>query len=221
MAEKKIEIDSINVNRATIHIQGTGTLILNAMNARNTRSLIGERSESGGKKLREEPNMWEDLATSIRWARPINQEPFCITDSYRQMNEEKMLQLLSENKPCISAFGLKKSWCQAVVRNELDKYATKFDNAVNIVAINNLIPVDFSSWSYEECLMSPKRGAPILVRLNRFSGWSADITLDYTTHVYSLGTIVSVVRMAGFGLGIGSGRSSGYGRYEITEVTGG
>ena len=215
---QEITINPINIKVATIHIEGTGTLVLNRMNARNTRSLVGERSEAGSKKVREEPNLWEDLATSIHWQIPLSQEPFCIIDTYREMDEQKMLQLLNKNKPCISAFGLKKSWCQAVVRNEIDKYGTKFDNAVNIVAINNLIPISFSSWSYEERLMSPKRGAPVLVRLNQFSGWSADIPISYCDHVYSLSTIVNVIRMAGFGIGIGSGRTSGYGRYEVPTI---
>ena len=66
--------------------------------------------------------------------------------------------------------------------------------------------------------MSPKRGAPVLVRLNRFTGWSAVFTIQYTGAVYSLEQIVNIINMAGFSIGIGSGRTSGYGRYHVENV---
>ena len=126
--------------------------------------------------------------------------------------------LLKNNAPCISAFGIKKSIGQAVVRNEIDKYATKVDNAVNIVAERNLVPITFAKWTLEETLMSPKRGAPVTVRLSHFSGWKAAFNMDYTDHVYSLEQLCNFINLAGFGLGIGSGRTSGYGRYHIVDI---
>jgi hypothetical protein len=66
--------------------------------------------------------------------------------------------------------------------------------------------------------MSPKKGAPVLVHLNRFSGWSATFDVSYVDSVYSLEQIVNIINLAGFGLGIGSGRSSGYGRYHVENV---
>ena len=66
--------------------------------------------------------------------------------------------------------------------------------------------------------MSPVRGKPALVRMNRFSGWSAEFTIQFTENVYSLEQIINIINLAGFGLGIGSGRTSGYGRYHVEEV---
>ena len=129
-----------------------------------------------------------------------------------------LLDMLKNNAPCISAFGLKKSFGQAVVRNELDKYSTKIDNAVNVLGEKGLIPVEFTEWFVDERLMSPKRGAPITVTLNHFVGWKANFTISYTDHVYSLEQIVNIINLAGFGLGIGSGRTSGYGRYHVVDV---
>ena len=179
------------------------------MNARNVRGLIAEDR----KKIREVPNPWEDTITAINWRDPL---PF--KNTYEECDEKAMLTLLKENAPCISAFGLKKSFGQAVTRNEIDKYSTKFDNAVNVSASMGLVPITFSSWRLDERLMSPKRGAPITVRLNHFGGWAANFCIDYTDHVYSLDQIVTVINLAGFGLGIGSGRSSGYGRYKVVDV---
>ena len=198
----------MNVKHVRIFIEGDSDLVLNKMNARNTRALTGDR-----KKVREEPNPWEDLITAIHWRDPL---PF--KDSYKECSEEWMYKLLKENAPCITAFGIKKSIGEAVVRNEIDKYKTKLENAINIIAPRGLIPVTFAEWGYEEKLMSPKKGAPVTVRLNHFCGWKADFQMDYTDHVYNLDQLVSFINMAGFGLGIGSGRTSGYGRYHVVDV---
>jgi hypothetical protein len=204
-----ITIDSINVKHASIVVEGDSDLVLNKMNARNTRTLLAEDR----KKIREVPNQWEDLITAIHWRDPLGCE-----DTYTECNEEMLHDLLQNNAPCISAFGLKKSFNQAVVRNEIDKYATKFDNAVNVIAPRGLVPVTFAEYSVDERLMSPKRGAPVTVRLSHFEGWKAEFRIDYTDHVYSIEQIVNIINLAGFGLGIGSGRSSGYGRYHVVDV---
>ena len=85
---------------------------------------------------------------------------------------------------------------------------------MNIIARNNLIPIKFTEYFLDEKLMSPKKGSPVLTRLNRFTGWSADITISFLENVYSEEQIISIVNLAGFGLGIGSG----YGRYKVTSI---
>lgn len=207
--ENEIIIAKMNVKHAQIFIEGDSDLVLNKMNARNTRALLADDR----KKIRETPNQWEDVITAIHWRDPLNCQ-----DTYAECNEEMMMKLLSENAPCITAFGLKKSIGDAVVRNEVDNYKTKLDNAINIIAPRGLIPVTFTQWALDERLMSPKKGAPVTVRLSHFCGWKANFQLDYTDHVYSLEQLVNFINMAGFGLGIGSGRSSGYGRYHVVDV---
>lgn len=214
MATKKtddriIALEPIKVKYATIFIEGDGDIVLNKMNARNERAL----NDRDDKKVREVPNKWEDLTTALHWRDPLQ-----YVDTYTQCCEEELSRLLAENAPCISAFGLKKSWGQAVVRNAIDTYSTKFDNAVNIIADRGLIPIQFTEWSCDERLMSPKRGKPVKVYINHFGGWKAAVKIAYTEHVYSLNSIVNIINLAGFGLGIGSGRTSGYGRYHVTDI---
>lgn len=211
MAKKEtgITLAHINVKTAEILIEGDSDLVLNKMNARNTRILTAEDR----KKIREVPNKWEDIITAINWRDKLPTD-----NTYADCDEAMLMKLLQENAPCISAFGLKKSFGQAVVRNEIDKYATKFDNAVNVIAPRGLVPVTFADYSIDERLMSPKRGAPINVCLSHFGGWKASFTIRYTDHVYSLEQIVNIINLAGFGLGIGSGRSSGYGRYHVSGL---
>lgn len=210
---EEIVVKEIKVEHAIIVIEGKGDLVLNKMNASNTRQLIADDRKTQAVWESQHKNKWEDIITSIHWRDGIPVE-----NTNEECTEELFYDMLMNNAPCISAFGLKKSWGQAVVRQEIDKYSTKFDSAVNIVANGGLIPIKFAEWRLDEKLMSPKRGAPITTRLNHFIGWSAEIPIEYTTNVYSINEIMTIVNYAGFSLGIGSGRTSGYGRYTISSV---
>ncbi len=211
--ETEVVIKKINVEHATILIEGKGDLVLNCMNASNTRQLIAEDRKTQGVWEAQHKNKWEDIITSIHW-----RDSLPVDDTNKECSEELLKFLLENNAPCITAFGLKKSWGQAVVRQEIDKYSTKFDSAVNIVTNGGLIPIKFAEWKLDERLMTPKRGAPITTRMSHFVGWSAEIPIEYTTNVFNLSAIMTIVNYAGFSLGIGSGRTSGYGRYTIKDV---
>lgn len=207
--EKIISVEPIKVERATVFIEGDGDLVLNRMNARTIRELTAARD--GEKTVKQVPNIWEDIITAVHW-----RDGYPMKDTYTESTEEVLQKMLLENAPCITGFGLKRSFCQAVVRNEVDTYSTKFDNAMNVT--NRLEPITFAEHFVDKTLMSPKRGAPVLVYINRFSGWRSQIHITYTENVYSLQQIVNIINMAGFGLGIGSGRSSGFGRYHVYDV---
>lgn len=199
------------VKRATITIVGDSDLILNKMNDVTTRQLTEQRKDKA--KNIEKPNEWESTITAIHW---INGAP-------TEFSEETMMDCLNpeKNAPCITTFGLKKSFGEAVTRNKISTYSTEFRATMNVVGVkDNLIPIQFTNYYLDEKLMSPKKGAPVLVRLNRFSGWSAKFEIAYMDNVYSLEQIVNIINLAGFGLGIGSGRSSDYGRYHVASVEG-
>ena len=206
MKTETIEIKRIDVKQVTVKIVGDGDLILNKMNDVSARQLTDQRKNKA--KDMEVPNEWEQIITALHWR---DGKP---TD----FSEQGLIDALKNNAPCITAFGLKKSFGEAVVRNEIDKFKTKFDPSVNIIAKGNLIPIKFTEHYIDEKLMSPVRGKPVLVRMNRFSGWSAEFTIQFTENVYSLEQIINIINLAGFGLGIGSGRISGYGRYHVEEV---
>ena len=212
--EEKIVLKEMNFKYAVIHIEGDGDLVLNKMNASNTRQLVADDRKAQGLWESQHKNKYEDIITSIHWRDGIPVE-----DTNAECCEDLLHWMLDNNAPCITSFGLKKSWGQAVVRQEVDKYSTKFDSAVNIVSNGGLIPIKFAEWKLDERLMSPKRGAPITTRLNHFAGWSAEIPIKYTENVYSITEIATIINYAGFSLGIGSGRTSGYGRYHISNIT--
>lgn len=206
MKKEIIELKPLGNRFMEVTIVGDSDLVLNKMNDVNARQLIDKRKDKA--KGTEKPNVWEGIITSMHW---LNGKP---TD----FSEDGLLKALKENAPCITDFGLKKSFGDAVVRNEIDKYKTKFDANVNVVSKGGLVPIKFSEHFIDEKLMSPKKGSPVLVNLNRFSGWSATFTVSYMENVYSAEQIINIINLAGFGLGIGSGRTSGFGRYHVDGV---
>jgi hypothetical protein len=203
---KEVVIKPIKLETATITIEGDTDLILNKMCRRAHDELVDKRKDKA--KTIQSANVWDDIITSMHWRDQLPEGEY---------TEETMHDLLQNNAPCISAFGLKRSLGDAVVRFEIDQYKTKFDANVNIVAVNGLIPITFCEHCVDEKLMSPKgTGSQVLTRFNRFTGWRAKFTVQYIEGgTYGLEQILQVINLAGFGLGVGSGRSSGYGRFHI------
>lgn len=207
--KKMLELKPIVKKTAIVTIAGDTDLVLNKMNDPTAKALTDARKDKA--KSLEKPNEWEMVITAMHWLKG-KPEGFSEKGLKAALNPKN-------NAPCLTGFGLKKSFGDAVVRNEIAPYATKFMASVNIIGQgDNLVPIRFAEHHIDEKLMSPKKGAPVLVRLNRFSGWSADIEVQYVENSYSFEQIINIINLAGFGIGIGSGRSSGYGRYHIENV---
>lgn len=205
----EIEFKPIEPKTVEITIVGDTDLILHKMNDVTTKQLTDARKDKA--KDLTKPNEWEEIITAIHW---LNGKP-------EEYSEQVMHDLLfsDDNAPCITAFGLKKSFGEALTRNKISTYSTEFRATVNVLGEkDNLIPITFTEYHLDEKLMSPKKGAPVLVKLNRFSGWRATFKISFLENVYSLEQIVNVINLAGFGIGIGSGRNSDYGRYHIEEI---
>jgi hypothetical protein len=202
-----LEIKEVRPQIMTVHIVGDSDLVLNKMNDVSTREMVAKRINKA--KEITNTNVWEEIITAIHWR---DGKP-------SEFTEESMAEALTNNAPCFTAFGAKKSFGEAVVRLGIDNYSTKFDASVNIIAPGGLIPIKFSEHFVDEKLMSPVKGSPVLVHLNRFVGWSADIQISYIDSVYSAEQLLNVINLAGFGIGIGSGRRScGYGRYHVEGI---
>ena len=208
-----IVIQKAKVNHAIIVIEGDGDLVLNRMNASNERALLADDRKAQALWERQHYNEAEQIITAMHW-----RDGLPVSDTNAECTMELLEEMLKNNAPCITAFGLKKSWGQAVTRNQIDKFSTKFDNAVNIVAPRGLVPITFANHFIDIRLMTPKRGSPVTVRLNHFQGWKAEVPISYTEHVYSISEIATIIDYSGFGLGVGSGRTSGYGRYHVIDI---
>lgn len=204
MKKNTIELKPLGVKFMEVTIVGDGDLILNKMNDVTTRTLIDQRKNKA--KDMGEKNIWEQIITSMHWHKG---KP---TD----FSEQGLKDALKDNAPCITAYGLKKSFGQTVVRLEYDRYSTKWDASVNVVG--NIFPISFSEHYIDEKLFSPKKGSPVLAYLNRFTGWKCTFTVSYIDNVFSAEQIINIINSAGFSIGIGSGRNSGLGRYHVESV---
>ena len=208
-AEQTVELKPINTKIMDITIIGVSDLILNKMNKRNWEAQVNKQSDKS--KTIRATNKWEDLITEIHWRDEL-------PDSI-EYTEETLKYLLENNAPCIVANGLKKSIADALYRNGLDKNKTKFLASVNMIAPGGLIPVRFAEHHADEKLMKPPMGSLVLAYQNRFVGWEAKFSIQYIDGgAYSADQILQFINLAGFGIGIGSGRNCGFGRYRIKEI---
>ena len=122
--ENIIVLHPITVKHATVCIEGVGDIVLNKMNASNTRQLIADDRKAQGVWEAQHKNKWEDIITSIHWRDgiPVKGDNSDGLATNRECSEEMLMEMLANNAPCISAFGLKKSWGQAVTRQEITSY---------------------------------------------------------------------------------------------------
>jgi len=205
---EKIDLLQVNPKSFTVTITGDTDLVLNKMDAVTERELTDARNDKA--KSVEKPNLWEKIITSIHW----------LEGSGDVFTEEEFVRKLKEGTPCITAHGVKEMLANAVVRSGLEQYSTKFKTNVNIHGEkgSGLIPIKFSEHYLNELLMSPKKGKPVLARLNCFKGWSADIEVSFLDGMYSAEQITGLFQIAGFGNGIGSSRNAGFGRFHVADV---
>lgn len=204
---EKIDLLQVNPRTITVTITGDSDLVLNKMDSVTERELTAERNDKV--KDLEKPNLWEKIITSVHW----------LGGSGSVFTEEEFVRKLKEDIPCITAHGVKEMLANAVVRSGLEQYSTKFKTNVNIMDEGSgLIPVKFKEHYLNELLMSPKKGKPVLARLNCFKGWSADIVVSFLDSMYSAEQITGLFQIAGFGNGIGSSRNAGFGRFHVENV---
>ena len=83
-----------NAKHAHIVIEGDSDLVLNKMNSRSERML----SADDRKSVKEAPNYWEDVITSIHWRDPL---PVGKDETYTACNEEMLNKLLKRAFACM------------------------------------------------------------------------------------------------------------------------
>lgn len=206
---KEISIPPLALDTITVHIVGDSDLILNKMDERTKQDQLDKQSNRPKNKAPH--NEWEDLATRLHWLNPIE----------KVTSEEEFNDLFETNVPCISEFGLNKSFAATVIRFKLDKNSTAWNATVKVAAENGKVPIAFKERFVDEKLIPTNTISKVPVRAvqNRFRGWEADLKIQIADcGAFSIEQVMQVIGYAGFGIGIGSARSSGNGRYHITEA---
>ena len=206
--EKTIILDMPKIHTAEITIVGDSDLCLNKMSIGNIRDL--PQFSSG--KTKKPHNFYGDLITAIHWEKKIDEEAI-----YDNATEDMLHELLENNRPCISGFGMKKAFAVTITRNNIDSKTTKFMETVNVV--EDLIPVTFTEHKIRDFLVKVGRNnAAMIAYINQFSGWNATFTIRYSENAYTFDSIINIINLAGFGGGICSGRRSGFGRFHVSEI---
>ena len=207
--EERIELKPLGLQYLTVCLDGDSDLVLNRMSAPTCRELTDIRKDKA--KSNTKPNYWEEIITKLHWRDGLPKE----------FTEESFVDALENNAPCIPDFAFYRSFGDAVVRNGIEKYKTKFCATVNLFGTSGLNPIKFKNHRIDEVLMSPLKGKPILASLNTFSGWSTEIKIAFMETAFSAEQIINIINLAGFGIGIGSCRNAGRGRYHVAGVKAG
>ena len=69
--KEEIVLKEIKIEHAVITIEGKGDLVLNKMNASNTRQLLSDDRKAQALWEAQHKNKYEDLMTSIHWRDPL------------------------------------------------------------------------------------------------------------------------------------------------------
>ena len=223
--EETIVLRPIDVKTCTVRIEGMTPLILHRMDAYNKQILL--RKQKGmqpPKKIVGEDYKWMSAITSLTW-KDANPKEWTEAEYDKALEDnawtkEAYYELIENDAPCISSFGLRKSIGQAVTRLGFETYSTNFNASFQILEKN--IPIAHAASELQEKLIPTPTGSPVLSYTTQFNGWSAEFTFRYIENYYSLEQILNFINYAGFAIGIGSGRpgksASDYGTYKIVSI---
>lgn len=197
--DMEMNIKPIKFEMAKIRIVGDSDLILNKMRDSTSQELADKQEGKSQGLVKSAVNMWEHLVGSLHW----------LNGDETNYTEEGWKNALENNTVGYPTSGLKKSFCDAVVRVIGETYSTKFN--ANVQILESYMPIAFSRVAIDKSLFSPQRGKPVLCYRNIFKGWSSEITIKYIPDNYSIERITEIINCAGFACGIGSHRPSSKG----------
>lgn len=224
MVTKKNEVitlSTIKEGSMIVKISGDTDLVLCKKARSYEREEIFKQSHPKGTKIPAEYqqayNIWEKLITSINWEKPIEFHD----DDYSKYTEEEWNKYMSENKPCILAKAFQESIKEAFIscgfKDSTGKAGTDFKRTISF---QSKVPIKFALAGYDQHLAqtSGLSRTNVLTQQNVFSGWSAEIRINYLESAFPKETILDLIQCAGKFIGIGSRRGEGYGRYHIEGV---
>lgn len=223
MASKKESITLSTFKKGTliVNIVGDSELILCAKTRSYELAEIFKQSHPKGTKIPDkflqEYNLWEKLITSIHWEKPIEFHD----DDWSLYTEEEWNKYMSDNRPCIlgKAFqdSLKEAFVSCGFKESTGKAGTDFKRTI---MFSPLIPISFTQAGYTQHLAqtSGLNRTNVLTQANVFSGWGAELRINYLETAFPKATILDLVACAGDFIGVGSRRGEGYGRYHVESV---
>lgn len=216
--ETVISITAPKISKLTAHIVAESDLILCAKARSYEREEIFKQSHPKGTKIPAEYQqpycLWEKLITSIHWLNPITYHD----DDYSKYTEEEWREYMTNNKPCILAKAFQESMKEAFIscgfKESTGKAGSDFRRTISFKAIT---PIEFTSAGYDQHLAqtSGMSRTNVLTQQNVFTGWSADVEINFLETAFPAATVLDLLNFAGKFIGIGARRGEGYGRYHV------
>lgn len=217
-----MEINSIKVRSMIVKIEGDSDLILCKKARSYEREEIEKQSHPKGYKIPAEfqqpYNIWEKLITSIHWEKPITYHD----EDYGLYSEKEWQNYMATNRPCVlgKAFqeSLKEAFISCGFKDSTGKNGSDLKRTVSFQA---KVPISFAQAGYSQHLAqtSGMSRTNVLSQQNYFTGWSAEIKINYLETAFPKETLVELIQCAGKFIGLGARRGEEYGRYHVVSVT--
>lgn len=219
-----LNLEPIQRTYLKVELIGDSDLILHGMDRYTTMKMIWEREHPENTPLpaifqqdKTNPNIWQQLITSIHWLHPIEFHD----EDISLYSQEEWERYMKENTPCILSRAFLKSFKEVVI--SFYKYTklkgTDLRRSINIT--NPLCPVTFENVEIRKSIANTREdggGSPVLSEANVFSGWKTEIEIKAPATVFPTESILAIIQSAGEFIGIGTQRANGYGRYHIGSV---
>lgn len=191
--EQIVEVQPLNLKRATITIKGKSPLIVNNFNEKSKQQIIDTQMKKA--KQKETRNPWEDFIRAFYWLTPMPEE----------FTEEAFNKAIKEGaKFGFPTKGLKEAITTGAFRNKASK---------DLVSIRGAfyIPEEFVEIKYDEITFRTDytriaRGGTDIRFRPEFRNWKATFEIEYLETAYSLEQIVNFINYGGFSCGLGEMR---------------
>ncbi|MBR3645238.1 MAG: hypothetical protein IKN54_02370 [Lachnospiraceae bacterium] len=217
-----MEISPIKICSMIVKIEGDSDLILCKKARSYEREEIEKQSHPKGYKIPAEfqqpYNMWEKLITSIHWLKPI---AYHDTD-YSLYSEDEWNRYMAENSPCVLGKAFQESLKEAFISCGFKESTSKNGSDLKrTVSFQSMIPISFAQAGYSQHLAqtSGMSKVNVLTQQNYFTGWSAEVKINYLETAFPKETLIELIQCAGKFIGLGARRGEEYGRYHVVAVT--
>lgn len=207
-----LALPNIDIRTVEIVLKGNNELMLGKMTDRQRTSLIKSQTGVEDKtKVKEPINMYENIMSSIYW----------MNGKETNYTEEGWHKAMQTNRIGYSAEGIKKGMLEAVVRI-FGKSKSTVENAnIMILSENNLCPVTFESYDYDESIITSFNGTFVTYR-PILRDWRCTVKLQFIENNITIQDIANIFTAMGFAGGLGARRvglkGGSYGSFYVEDI---
>ena len=219
--ETTAKIAQMKTTKLDIELLGTSPLYLHGKARSYIRSEVWKQNNPRGAEppnnINQPANVWEQLITSIEWLDPIEYHD----DDYSLYSEEEWRRYMETNKPLLHSAkigGAMKEVFISCYKEKTGKAGTDLQRALNFT--DKGFPIE-AGWYEPESIIIPGSGinrAPVVCNRNILHDWKCEVSIIVPESIFPAETIISILRNAGWMIGLSTNHKNGYGRFVIGNV---